>query len=61
MTLVPSTRNHVDVETASDLTRGMTVVDRLGVTKKPANVEVCWEIAISRWKETLYKALRKPL
>ena len=53
-------RHYVDVETASDLTRGMTVVDRLGVTKKPANVEVCWEIDIPRWKETLYKALRKP-
>jgi purine nucleosidase len=54
-------RHYVDIETASDLTRGMTVVDRLGVTKKPANIEVCWEIAIPRWKETLYKALRKAL
>jgi purine nucleosidase len=48
----------VDVECASDLTRGMTVVDELGVTKKPPNLEVCWAIDSRRWKETMYKTLR---
>ncbi len=51
-------RHYVDVECASELTRGMTVVDQLGVTKKPANIEVCWAIDSRRWKETLYKTLR---
>ena len=51
-------KHYVDVETISDVTRGMTVVDQLGVTKKEPNIEVCWEIDIDRWKETLYQTLR---
>jgi inosine-uridine nucleoside N-ribohydrolase len=64
-----SSRHYVDVETQSELTRGMTVVDQLGVASdrrngvlwKPvidrSNVMVCWEIDIPRWKEMLYGAL----
>jgi purine nucleosidase len=48
----------VDVETESELTRGMTVVDQLRVTKNPPNMEVCWKIDPQRWKENLYKTLR---
>ncbi len=53
-------RSHhfVDVETRGELTRGMTVVDGIGVTNKPPNIEVCWEIDPLRWKETLYRLLR---
>ena len=51
-------KHYVDVECASEITRGMTVVDQLGVTKKPANIEVCWAIDSRRWKETLYRTLR---
>ncbi len=62
-------RHHVDVETQSELTRGMTVVDQLNVAGderngpfwKPvidhANVTVCWEIDVQKWKEMLYAAL----
>jgi len=50
--------HYVDVETRSELTRGMTVVDELGVLNKEPNIEVCWEIDIMRWKETLYRTLR---
>lgn len=50
--------HYVDVECASELTRGMTVVDQLNVTGKSPNVEVCWAIDAARWKETLYRALR---
>lgn len=49
---------YVDVETESELTRGMTVVDQLRVTKKPPNIEVCWKMDPKRWKELLYKTLR---
>ncbi len=62
---------YVDVEVESDLTRGMTVVDRLGVTGEernravwgelrtgPPNVTVCWEIDVPAWKRALYRALR---
>jgi purine nucleosidase len=62
----------VDVEVASDLTRGMTVVDRLGVAgdernrgiwrpvlDRTAPVRVCWTIDVPRWKQALYAALCK--
>ena len=61
----------VDVETQSELTRGMTVVDRLNVTEDDRNravwspalhakrkAKVCWGIDIKRWKEALLSALR---
>ena len=51
-------RHYVDVETSSELTRGMTVVDQLGVTKQPPNLEVCWTIDFQGWKQTLYQTLR---
>jgi len=50
--------HYVDVEIVSEMTLGMTVVDKLGVWKKEANIEVCWEIDIGKWKELLYKTLK---
>jgi purine nucleosidase len=61
--------HYVDVETESELTRGMTVVDRLNVADDERNrstwmpallrkVKVCWRIDIARWKATLYQALK---
>ncbi len=65
-------RHYVEVETASELTRGMTVVDALGVVRDERNrevwaplvaggpnVTVCWEIDVAAWKEALYEALRE--
>jgi purine nucleosidase len=63
--------HYVDVETHSELTRGMTVVDRLNVAadernqaiwapvlSKGHNAKVCWAIDTSRWKQALFSALR---
>ena len=62
-------RHCVDVEVGSDLTRGMTVVDRLGVAGDSRNraiwqpvldrepAKVCWTIDASRWKQALYASL----
>jgi purine nucleosidase len=63
--------HYVDVETSSELTRGMTVVDRLNVAAnarnrtvwsdllaKGPNAKVCWTIETKRWKEALYAVLR---
>ena len=58
----------VEVETHSELTRGMTVVDRLGVAGDERNrttwsaavsgqAKICWSIDIGRWKQALFKAL----
>jgi len=51
-------KHFVDVETGSDLTRGMTIVDQHGVLNKEPNVEVCWAIDFGKWKEALYRMLR---
>lgn len=62
--------HYVDVEVQSELTRGMTVVDRLNVAGDERNrdvwapalrggkVKVCWSIDNQRWKEALCAALR---
>ena len=63
--------HYVDVETRSELTRGMTVVDRLNVAANDRNrgvwadllatdhrARVCWTIDVARWKEALYAALK---
>lgn len=64
-------KHYVDIETHSDLTRGMVVIDQLGVTTdernravwepihaRGLNVTICWEIDIPRWKAALYQALK---
>jgi purine nucleosidase len=62
--------HYVEVETSSELTRGMTVVDRLNVAGDERNrgvwaealegakAKVCWEMNVGRWKERLFAALR---
>ncbi len=50
--------HHVDVETVSAITSGMTVVDQLGVTDKEKNINVCWEIDVQCWKDLLYSTLK---
>ena len=65
-----SSAHYVEVEVSSDLTRGMTVVDRLGVATDPRNKDVwsnaieqdrkshvCWSLDIPKWKELLFSAL----
>jgi len=70
--IVTSQSEHfVDVETESELTRGMTVVDRLNVAGNERNrgswastlaggykAKVFWTIDNFRWKQALYSALR---
>ncbi len=62
--------HYIDVEIESELTRGMTVVDRLNVAHDERNravwsgvlngrkAKVCWTIDNRKWKEALYAALR---
>jgi purine nucleosidase len=64
-------RHRVAIECNSDLTRGMTVVDRLDVTADPRNsvvwsdilrsrqkTEICWKIDVPGWKAALIAALK---
>jgi purine nucleosidase len=63
--------HYADVEIHSELTRGMTVVDRLDVTSDERNravwadvlgdgrkTNICWTIDARRWKDALFAALR---
>ena len=70
--VVKSASEHfLDIETESELTRGMTVVDRLNVAGDERNRDVwvkrlavghkariIWTIDNARWKQLLYAALR---
>jgi len=60
----------LDIETQSELTRGMTVVDRLDVAHDERNrtawadvlqrnvkAKICWSLDNRRWKQALYSAL----
>lgn len=48
----------VDVEITSELTRGATVVDELGVLHRKPNINVVWAINVHQWKEILYLCLQ---
>lgn len=61
--------HRVQLETESDLTRGMTVVDALEIHDYPHNKKVwghlarpnavvCWEIDVPAWKAMLFRSLR---
>src|SRR6266446_4691256 len=65
-----SSEHYVEIEVSSELTRGMTVVDQLGVAKDSRNrdvwantiehhrkVHVCWSLDIPKWKDLLFSAL----
>jgi purine nucleosidase len=63
--------HYTEIETQSELTRGMTVVDRLNVSaddrnraqwaqvqQKGSKAKVCWTLDTKRWKQELFSALR---
>jgi len=65
-----SSKHYVQIEVGSELTRGMTVVDRLDVAADPRNknvwgaaiernrkVDVCWSLDVATWKELLFSSL----
>lgn len=67
-----SSEHYVEIETSSDLTRGMTVVDRLNVINDSRNkkvwagtieherkIHVCWSLDVPKWKNQLFSALAR--
>lgn len=52
-----ASRHHVEIEHTSELTRGMSVVDQLGVRNLEPNATVVWEIDVRRFKEMLRQSL----
>lgn len=68
--MLEASEHFVEIETQSELTRGMTVVDRLDVTGDERNervwgevraggkkVTVCWKLDVARWKRLLIDLL----
>ena len=66
-----NSHHYIDVECDSELTRGMTVVDKLNLADDERNApvwrgllstknkpSVCWEVDAARWKALLYQLLR---
>ena len=66
-----ASRHYVDIECQSELTRGMTVVDKLNladdarnsdawrhVLENPNKPLICWEVDARRWKRLLMDSLR---
>lgn len=66
-----SSHHSVDIECHSELTRGMTVVDKLNVAGDVRNIDtwrealqnpkqalICWQLDAARWKQMLYDLLR---
>jgi len=65
-----SSEHFVEIETASELTRGATVVDRLNVAgdtrnaavweqtidEQPRKIHICWSLDIPAWKRLLFSA-----
>lgn len=64
-------QHFVDIECNSELTRGMTVIDKLNVTHDERNRDtwhdildsgvkstICWELDAQRWKDLLYQLLQ---
>jgi purine nucleosidase len=65
-----SSEHYVEIETSSELTRGMTVIDRLNVAGDPRNekvwaaaveqgrkIRICWELDIAGWKTAILRGL----
>jgi purine nucleosidase len=67
---ISSSHHLVEIEIHSELTRGMTIVDRLNVATDSRNrdvwanaierehkIHVCWSLDIPKWKKLLFSAL----
>jgi len=50
---------HVDIETRGDFTRGQTVVDVYGVTRKAPNVEVAFDLDLEKFKGLTFQAIKE--
>jgi len=66
-----SSEHYVEIETLSELTRGMTVVDRLDISGDTRNervwrearararkAKICWTMDVAGWKRALVEALK---
>jgi pyrimidine-specific ribonucleoside hydrolase len=57
--VIKTRKMNVEIETAGELTRGRTVADVYGISRRPANAEVALEVDLPLFKEMLFQAIRK--
>ena len=50
---------HVDIETKGEFTRGETVVDVYGITKKELNADVALDLNLPRFKELIFESIEE--
>jgi inosine-uridine nucleoside N-ribohydrolase len=56
--VIGTRKMNVEIETAGELTRGRTVADVYGISRRPPNVEVALEVDPPLFKELLFQAIR---
>jgi inosine-uridine nucleoside N-ribohydrolase len=56
--VITTRRMNVAIETAGEYTRGRTVADVYGVSRRPANAEVALEVNQPLFREMLFEAIR---
>jgi pyrimidine-specific ribonucleoside hydrolase len=57
--VIKTRKMNVEIETAGELTRGRTVADVYGISKRKPNAEVALEVDLPLFKEMLFQAIRK--
>ncbi|MGC9125381.1 MAG: nucleoside hydrolase, partial [Caldisericaceae bacterium] len=57
-TILSVKKLHVDIETLGEFTRGRTVVDFYGVTRKAPNANVALDLNLDKFKALLFKAIK---
>jgi pyrimidine-specific ribonucleoside hydrolase len=56
--VIRTRRMNVEIETTGELTRGRTVADIYGISRRPANAEVALEVNLPLFREMLFAAIR---
>jgi inosine-uridine nucleoside N-ribohydrolase len=56
--VIKTRKMNVEIETAGELTRGRTVADLYGISRRAPNAEVALEVDLPLFKELLFQAIR---
>jgi pyrimidine-specific ribonucleoside hydrolase len=56
--VITTKRMNVEIETAGELSRGRTVADVYGISRRPPNAEVALEVDLPLFRDMIFKAVR---
>jgi pyrimidine-specific ribonucleoside hydrolase len=57
--VIKTRKMNVEIETSGELSRGRTVADVYGISRRTANAEVALEVDLPLFKELLFQAIRR--